>query len=248
MTNCKSLTAAGVVIGLMTSVPTLAIAESRAALNIADHDGIYVDGRSFKVVPGTANGDAAALIARSGARELGPAAIVFRKGDKLYLATAPLDRQSFGSDRRDYGSDRDENPSTAQSEREWREWQQSQRQGNGRRDYGSDRDENPSTAQSEREWREWQQSQRQSNNRRAYGSDRRDYGSDREENPSTAQSEREWREWQQSQRRSNPRRDYASDRYATGLNQQTARVDDPEYAQYKLKRFFDENWNASDTR
>jgi hypothetical protein len=227
----------------MSGVPTSANAESRAPLNIADHDGIYVDGRSFKVIPGTASGDASALIGRSGARELGPAAIVFRRGDKLYLATVPpdqqnfgSDRQDYGSDRRDYGSDRDESPSTAQSEREWREWQQSQRQSNNRRDYGSDRrdygsdrrdygsdrDESPSTAQSEREWREWQQSQRQSNNRRDFGSDRRDYGSDR--------------------------RDYGSDRHATELNRQTARISDPEYAQYKLKRFFDENWTVTDTR
>jgi hypothetical protein len=218
MTMCKSLIVAGAVIAFMSGRPNFANAESKASLNIADHDGIYVDGKTFKVIPGTANGDASALIGKSGARELGPAAIVFRKGDKLYLATVPPDQQIFGSDRRDYGSDRDENPSTAQSEREWREWQQSQRQRNTRRDYGSDR---------------------------------RDYGSDRDVNPSTAQSEREWREWQewqQSRRQSDNRRDHGSDRYATELNQQAVHVNDPEYAQYRLKRFFDENWTVSDTR
>jgi hypothetical protein len=208
MTMCKSLIVSGAVIGFISCVPTSANAEPRASLNIADHDGIYVDGRSFKVIPGTASGDSSALMRKSGVRELGPAAIVFRKGDKLYLATVPPSQQSFGSDRRDYGSDRDESPSTAQSEREWREWQQGLRQNNNRRDYGSDRDESPSTAQSEREWREWQQSLRQNNNRR----------------------------------------DYGSDRYAGGLDQQRLYVNDPDYAEYRLRKFFDENWTAGDTK
>src|SRR6267154_2160318 len=109
----KSLTAAGaILVGFMTG-PILAQAESRATISIADHDSIYVDGGSFKIIPGTAKGDPSSVIGTSGARELGPAAIVFRKGDKLYLATVPPDQQNFGSDRRDYGSDRDENPSTA---------------------------------------------------------------------------------------------------------------------------------------
>jgi hypothetical protein len=270
MTMCKSLIVSGAVIGFISCVPSSANAEPRASLNIADHDGIYVDGRSFKVIPGTASGDGSALMRKSGVRELGPAAIVFRKGDKLYLATVPPSQQSFGSDRRDYGSDRDESPSTAQSEREWREWQQGLRQNNNRRDYGSDRDENPSTAQSEREWREWQQSLRQNNNR--YGSDRDEnpstaqserewresqlslrqnnnrYGSDRDENPSTAQSEREWREWQQSLRQNNNRRDYGSDRYAGALDQQRLYVNDPDYAEYRLRKLFDENWTAGDTK
>jgi hypothetical protein len=223
MTTCKTLIVSGAVIGFISFVPTSANAEPRASLNIADHDGIYVDGRSFKVIPGTASGDASALMRKSGVRELGPAAIVFRKGDKLYLATVPPSQQSFGSDRRDYGSDRDESPSTAQSEREWREWQQSLRQNSNRRDYGSDRYAD-------------------------YGSDRRDYGSDRDESPSTAQSEREWREWQQSLRQNNNRRDYGSDRYAGELDQQRLYVNDPDYAQYRLRKFFDENWTAGDTK
>ena len=234
MTMCKSLIVSGAVIGFISCVPSSANAEPRASLNIADHDGIYVDGRSFKVIPGTASGDASALMRKPGVRELGPAAIVFRKGDKLYLATVPPSQQSFGSDR-------DESPSTAQSEREWREWQQGLRQNRSRRDYGSDRDESPSTAQSEREWRESQLSLRQNNNRR-------DYGSDRDENPSTAQSEREWREWQQSLRQNNNRRDYGSDRYAGELDQQRLYVNDPDYAEYRLRKLFDENWTAGDTK
>ena len=288
MTVHRSLIVAGAFVGFMSGVPTVAMAEPGAPMSIADFDGVYVDGKSFKVIPGTANGDTSGLLERSGARELGPAAIVFRRGDKLYLTTAPSGDRSFGGNaryfgsdrevgpttaqgererqdwpqdrrryygsdrevgpttaqgererqdwqqdrRRYYGSDRDESPSTAQSEREWREWLQSQRRGSNRRYYGSDREAGPTTAQGEREWREWLQSQRQGGNQRYYGSDR-------DENPSTAQSEREWREWQQTQRRSDNGRHFGSDRYA---------VNDTEHAQDGLRRFFEENWTASDTR
>jgi hypothetical protein len=283
MKKCKFLLVVAAVAGL-PGVSTLAIAQSRNALSIADNDGIYVDGLSFKVIPGNAKGDGSALIRQMGARDLGPAAIIFRKGNKLYVVAAdPLDQQSYGSDRRDYGSDRrdygsdrDENPSTAQSEREWREWQQSLRQnrnrrdygsdrnldyGSDRRDYGSDRDENPSTAQSEREWREWQESLRRNNNRRDYGSDRRDYGSDRyaayasdrgaygSSNRSDCASDR--RNCGTDQRYfGSDRRDYASDRrdYTDRYPGESGHVTDPDYAEYRLRKFFDQNWTTSETR
>jgi hypothetical protein len=310
MTVHRSLMVAGAFVGFMSAVPTLAMAEPKAPLSIGDFDGIYVDGKSFKVIPGTANGDPSGLLERSGARELGPAAIVFRRGDKLYLTTALSGDRSFGGNARYFGSDREVGPTTAQGERERQDWQQDRRryygsdrevgpttaqgererqdwqqdrrryygsdreagpttaQGERERQswqqdrlryYGSDRDESPSTAQSEREWREWLQSQGRGNNRVYYGSDReagpttaqgeresrdwqqdrqRYYGSDRDESPSTAQSEREWREWLQSQRQSDNRR-FGSDRYA---------VNDTEHAQDGLRRFFDENWTASDRR
>jgi hypothetical protein len=329
MTMRKCLLVIAAIAGL-PSISTLAVAQSREAMSIADNDSIFVDGRSFKILPGKANGDVSTVITKLGARELGPAAIVFRKGGKLYMTTVQEysgDGRDHGSDRRDYGSDRDESPSTAQSEREWREWQESLRQdrnrrnsrgdrrdygsdrrdyGSDRRDYGSDRDENPSTAQSEREWREWQDSLRPNrnrrdsrNDRRDYGSDRRDYGSDRDESPSTAQSEREWREWRDSLRQNrnrpdsrNDRRDYGSDRYAAyasgrvgygssnqsdcasdrrycgtdqrsygsdrrdhdsdlypgELGQTRLYVTDPDYAEYRLRKFFDENWTTSEAR
>src|SRR5260370_17718403 len=101
MKKCKFLLVVAAVV-----VPTLAVAQSKSALSIADNDSIYVDGRSFKIIPGNAKGDASALIRQLGARDLGPAAIIFRKGDKLYVAADPLNQQRYGSDRRDYGSDR----------------------------------------------------------------------------------------------------------------------------------------------
>ncbi len=182
MKKCKFLLVVAAVV-----VPTLAVAQSKSALSIADNDSIYVDGRSFKIIPGNAKGDASALIRQLGARDLGPAAIIFRKGDKLYVAADPLNQQRYGSDRRDYGSDR--------------------------RDYGSDRDESASPAQAERDWREYQQSLRQSRNQRGSSSDRRDYG---------------------------------SDRYAGEPDQARVYVNDPDYAQYRLRKVFDENWTTSD--
>ncbi len=100
----KSLVVAGAVVGFLPMVPTWADAQSKRGFSIADNDGIYIDGRSFKVLTGHTNGDASAIVRKSGARELGPAAIFFRKGDKLYLVTAGSDRRDYGgSENRDYG-------------------------------------------------------------------------------------------------------------------------------------------------
>ncbi len=52
---------------------------------LASNEGIFVDGKTFKIVRGKAKGDPSAQIAKMGAKEVGPGAIVFRYGDKLYL-------------------------------------------------------------------------------------------------------------------------------------------------------------------
>jgi hypothetical protein len=159
MRASEALIVTGAIVGLLPSVSTLAGAQSREGLSIADNDSIYLDGRSFKIIPGHANGDASALIRRSGARELGPAAIVFRKGDTLYLATVPP------------------NPSYA---------------GDGRRDYARDYD-------------------------------RGDYGRDYD------------------------RGDYATDNRRDSASSQPRPLD-PDNAQYRLRKFFDENWTTGDSR
>jgi hypothetical protein len=225
MRICKALIVAGTAIGFLPSVSTLAGAQSKDGLSIADNDAMYVDGRSFKIIAGHANGDASAMVRRSGARELGPAAIVFRKGDKLYLATVQPDRQSYTSDRRDYSSDRSadyggsENRDYGGSEnRDYGGSENRDYGGSENRDYGSDRDQR-------------QASQRRSNNRRDYGgSENRDYGGS--ENRDYGGSEN---------------RDYgSSDRQARqrSTNNRQA-VNDPDYAQYRLRKFFDENWTMS---
>ena len=57
---------------------------------IANNDSIFIDGRNFTVTPGRAKGEASMQIKALGARDLGPGAIVFRSGEKLYIVSTPL--------------------------------------------------------------------------------------------------------------------------------------------------------------
>ena len=52
---------------------------------LTNNEGIFVDGKTFKIAKGKAKGDPAAQIAKLGAKEVGPGAIVFRYNDKLYM-------------------------------------------------------------------------------------------------------------------------------------------------------------------
>jgi hypothetical protein len=60
---------------------------------LANKQGIFVDGKTFKVVRGAAKGDPSAEIAKLGAKETGPGAIIFRYGDKPY--TAEMSQQAM---------------------------------------------------------------------------------------------------------------------------------------------------------
>ena len=67
---------------------------------LANNEGIFVDGKTFKIARGKAKGDPAAQIAKLGAKEVGPGAIVFRYDDKLYMVEgtpvpAPQAMKSF---------------------------------------------------------------------------------------------------------------------------------------------------------
>ena len=53
---------------------------------LANNQGIFVDGKTFKIIRGAAKGDPSAEIKKFGAKEAGPGVIVFRYGDKLYTA------------------------------------------------------------------------------------------------------------------------------------------------------------------
>jgi hypothetical protein len=69
------------------SVATFATAHAQqTAVTIPDNDSVYVDAKSFQVIPGKGKGDAGAQIKDLGARELGPGAIIIRSGNKLYIA------------------------------------------------------------------------------------------------------------------------------------------------------------------
>src|SRR5260370_1051286 len=68
------------------SVSTFATAHAQQTILIPDNDSVYVDAKSFQVVPGKGKGDAGAQIKDLAARELGPGAIIIRSGNKLYIA------------------------------------------------------------------------------------------------------------------------------------------------------------------
>jgi len=70
-----------------TALSGAAHAQNRLG-NIANNDGIFIDGKTFDVLGGKAKGDVAAQIKALGAREIGGGAIIFRSGDKLYIAGA----------------------------------------------------------------------------------------------------------------------------------------------------------------
>src|ERR1700716_4288221 len=133
MTHSKSMfpTTVAITVALMSSVPRLAVAQSKDSLGIADNDSIYVDGQSFKIVPGKSKGNAAALIKKLDPRNLGPATIIFRAGDKLYIADAPPVVQSVvapgSADQQRYGSEHTSG-SDAQAERDWQDSQRILRQ------------------------------------------------------------------------------------------------------------------------
>jgi hypothetical protein len=73
--------------------PTSAAAQDASrptSTPLANNDGIFIDGQAFRFLRGSAAGETAARIKDLNARDLGPAAIVFRSGDKLYVAAVPL--------------------------------------------------------------------------------------------------------------------------------------------------------------
>ena len=187
MTKLKSLLIGTAAVVLISAPVSLAVAQS--ALSIGDNDSVLIDGNSFTIVPGKGKGGASTLITKLGAQALGPGAVVFRSGDKLYIAgTGPIEGVRLGSDRyggsrNDYGSDRGDRggikigPLGQCFDPRGCDDYASGRYGGSRNDYGSER----------------------------YGGSKNDYGTDRA----------------------------SGDRVV---------IDDPDYAQYKLKKIFQDNW------
>ena len=95
-----------VIMSAAVSVATFATAHAQqTALAIPDNDSVYIDAKSFQVVPGKAKGDAGAQIKDLAARELGPGAIIIRSGNKLYIAEGQTLRgvvTAYGYDPRQY--------------------------------------------------------------------------------------------------------------------------------------------------
>jgi Putative metallopeptidase len=73
---------------LAVAVPCVGM-HAQTAASIAEGDGIFIDGRTFEIVPRKGGGDAGSLITALGAREIGPGAIILRSGDRLYIAETP---------------------------------------------------------------------------------------------------------------------------------------------------------------
>ena len=79
--------ATSVIMSAAVSAVTFATAHAQqTALAIPDNDSVYIDAKSFQVVPGKGKGDAGVQIKDLAARELGPGAIIIRSGNKLYIA------------------------------------------------------------------------------------------------------------------------------------------------------------------
>src|SRR5262249_24405274 len=88
----KSISFIGAIVGVASIVSDPAVAQSQTLppAVIADNDNIYIDGKTFSITPGRAKGDTSTQIQALGARDLGPGAIVFRSGEKLYIVAAPV--------------------------------------------------------------------------------------------------------------------------------------------------------------
>jgi len=75
---------------------------------IANNDAIFIDGTTFKVMPGKAKGDASKQIEKLGARPLGAGALVFRSGGRLYIVETPTLALTGSADRKSNTMDVDE--------------------------------------------------------------------------------------------------------------------------------------------
>lgn len=60
--------------------------QTSPSIQLGNNEGIFVDPKSFNVSRGASKTDASAQVAKLGAREVGVGAIIFRSGDKLYIA------------------------------------------------------------------------------------------------------------------------------------------------------------------
>jgi len=88
--RCARLAFIGLVVGLVSGPPSLADQTPNVLGTIADNDSVYIDGTTFTITPGKGKGDVSGQVKALDARELGPGAIIFRSGQKLFIIDAPL--------------------------------------------------------------------------------------------------------------------------------------------------------------
>ncbi len=97
--RCRSATLVALLVAVLvastSSVSTPAVAQSQdASRTLANKDALFIDGRTFQIVTGTAKTAMPDPVQSLNARYLGPAAIVFRADGKLYIVNAPLPLES----------------------------------------------------------------------------------------------------------------------------------------------------------
>src|SRR5262245_32799552 len=73
---------------VLAAVMPIAGARAQSAVGIAEGDGIFIDGRNFEIVHRKSGGGAGQPSDVLGAREIGPGAIIYRVGDRLYIVDA----------------------------------------------------------------------------------------------------------------------------------------------------------------
>jgi hypothetical protein len=196
MRKTRVLTIFATTLGIGLGIPTFVEAQTTDAIRLADKEGIFIDSRTFSILPGRRSEELAGMLRMLDTRSLGRGAVIFRAGDNLYIAEAPMAAERSGGSRNDYGGSRNDYGT--------------ERYASSRTDYDNDRPGPPPDPQAERDWRAWQESLRLGYSTNRYGGSRNDYGSDRygrDSGTSTAQAERDWREWQDSVRANstNPR-------------------------------------------
>ena len=81
---CKSTAITATLVAMTATVSTAALAQD-AVRTLGDNEGLFIDGKTLTVTPGRSKADVASQIGNLSVRPLGPGAIVFRSGDKLYM-------------------------------------------------------------------------------------------------------------------------------------------------------------------
>jgi hypothetical protein len=81
---CKSAAVGGVVVAMAAAVSTVALAQG-AVRTLSDNEGLFIDGKTLTVTAGRSKDDVASQLGNLSVRALGPGAIVFRSGDRLYM-------------------------------------------------------------------------------------------------------------------------------------------------------------------
>ena len=82
--------AAAIALLAATCCSSASLRAEDASHPLSNNDGIFIDAQNFQVLQRGATDENAAKIKNLNAYALGPAAIVFRAGDKLYVASAPV--------------------------------------------------------------------------------------------------------------------------------------------------------------